>query len=114
VSIDDPEEPQQTKKWGFSLSSLTSKIAPKTYTVYNINFRYRLSTGKMSSLHSVSRRYNDFETLHSYVKSLDGLKGCVVPDLPQKTFYGFKDEKQKSEDRRVQFEKYLQALLNNP
>jgi hypothetical protein len=47
----------------------------------------------MSPLHSVTRRYNDFELLHNYLKSLAGLKGCVVPDLPQKTFYSFKDEK---------------------
>ena len=55
----------------------------------------------MSDTFTVSRRYNDFELLHQYVKSIEGLNGCVVPDLPQKTYYGFKDEKQKSEDRRI-------------
>jgi hypothetical protein len=35
----------------------------------------------------------------------------VIPDLPQKTFYGFKDEKQKSESRKIMFEQYLNDML---
>jgi hypothetical protein len=97
------------KGWGYSLTSLVRKSQP--FTVYNIQFSHRLPEGVKIS--NVQRRYNDFELLHQYVKSLEGIKGCVIPDLPQKTFYGFKDEKQKCEDRRIQFEKYLQALLGN-
>lgn len=102
--IAEPDDASQpSKKWGFSLSSLSSKISAKAkpFTVYTIQFRQRLTSGKMSDVFVVTRRYNDFELLHAYVKSLDTLRGCVVPDLPQKTYYGFKDETEKSEDRRV-------------
>ena len=73
---------------------MTSKLSrPQSYTVYKIEFRHRKQDGSLTEIFKVNRRYNDFELLHQYVKSLEGLKGCVIPDLPQKTYYGFKDEK---------------------
>lgn len=87
-----------------------------------ISYKVQVSTPKIETLIECTRRFRDFESLHRLIKSAYcGHLASNVPSLPSKavwrtltTAYQAFDDPQLLEERRTEFELYLQRLLALP
>ncbi|KAK2146114.1 hypothetical protein LSH36_631g01043 [Paralvinella palmiformis] len=73
----------------------------KSFTVFSVEVHHN------NNVHTVDKRYTDFEELHKQVK-----QSVNTPPFPHKTV--LKWNQKVLESRRVRFEQYLQGILNGP